>query len=122
LLYGRKKLKTAVIPVDWDPSAIGNGIHSEKFNMMTRNGLHYSAEESVHSEVHGRQNSKEFKTERNGIPRKKLVLQNSNKWFVGTSKVIFSANIFEICGYRVFLWGEGAILLVTESQAFCPVL
>ncbi len=39
----------------------------------------------------------------------KLVFRNSQnsltKWFVCTSKVIFSGPIFEICGCRVLLWG-----------------
>jgi hypothetical protein len=82
---------------------------------MTRNGLRYSAEVSVHSEVQGRENSKEFKTERNGIPRKKLVLQNSKKVIYRCLKSTLFWQYFINLRLPRFVVGGGAILIYIKK-------
>jgi hypothetical protein len=115
LQCGRSRMFIPFPGSDFLPSQItdrvGNGISFRKNSAeKTRNDFRYSAEESIHSEAFRVPRKSQFRsserngTEWNSAEKNSFTEQqqsNLTKWFVCTSKVVFSDTIIEIFGCRV---------------------
>ena len=115
LQCGRSRMFIPFPGSDFLPSQItdrvGNGISFRKNSAeKTRNDFRYSAEESIHSEAFRVPRKSQFRssersgTEWNSAEKNSFTEQqqsNLTKWFVCTSKVVFSDTIFKILACRV---------------------